>query len=320
MIRKGVLPCVLALSSLMAASLQAQSGSESADPKLTGPESLWNWLYDWLKSPEGGIKWGLNILLFIAIVMGFRILANICGRVLKKALGTARLKISDLLRDFFVNTTRKVIFFVGLIIAIGQIGVDIAPLLAGIGVAGFVIGFALQGTLSNFASGVMILMYRPYDIGNVISAAGVTGKVEAMSLVSTTLLTSDNQIVVVPNSTIWDGVITNITGSSTRRVDLTFGIGYDDDIAKAEGILLEIITSHPKVLEDPAPAVRLHELADSSVNFIVRPWVKTGDYWDVYWDVTRSVKDRLDKEGISIPYPQRDLHVIGLDKLRAQGA
>jgi len=187
--------------------------------------------------------------------------------------------------------------------------VDVAPLLAGVGVVGFVLGFALQDTLANFAAGFMILLNRPYDVGNVVTAAGVTGSVESMSLVSTTLKTPDNQRIIVPNGSIWGGVIQNVTSQETRRVDLIFGCGYEDDISKAQAVLEDIVSSHELVLKDPAPVIRLHELADSSVNFIVRPWTKTSDYWAVYWDLTRTVKERFDSEGLSIPYPQQDVHM-----------
>lgn len=285
------------------------SAMKTTHVDLTDPSALWNKAKAWVLDPEGGIRIGLNILSFIIIIIVAKILANIASRILSKTLSASKLNISALLKDFFVNTTRKVIFFCGLVMAVGKIGIDTGPLLAGIGVAGFVIGFALQGTLSNFASGIMILLYRPYDVGDVVSAAGATGKVTDMSLVSTTLTTPDNQIVIIPNSSIWGGVITNITGNSTRRVDMTFGIGYDDDIPKAMAILEEIVTSHEKVLKEPKVAIQLHELADSSVNFIVRPWANTGDYWAVYWDTQRAVKERFDAEGISIPYPQQDVHV-----------
>ena len=155
----------------------------------------------------------------------------------------------------------------------------------------------------------MILLYRPYDVGDVVSAGGATGKVTEMSLVSTTLTTPDNQIVVIPNNSIWGGVITNITGNPTRRVDLTFGIGYDDDIGKAISILKEMVEGHEKTLSEPAPTIEVGELADSSVNIVCRPWTKTSDYWGVYWDLMRKVKERFDAEGISIPFPQRDVHI-----------
>jgi small conductance mechanosensitive channel len=187
--------------------------------------------------------------------------------------------------------------------------INIGPLLAAIGAAGFIIGFALQGTLSNFAAGIMILIYRPYDVGDLVDIGGTLGKVDAMTIVSTTLKTVDNQIVVLPNNMIWGDKIVNITGSDIRRVDMVFGIGYGDDIAKAQKILEEILRNHEAILKDPEPVVKVHELGDSSVNFVVRPWVKTDNYWDVYWDVTRTVKERFDAEGVSIPFPQRDVHM-----------
>jgi small conductance mechanosensitive channel len=155
----------------------------------------------------------------------------------------------------------------------------------------------------------MLLMYRPFDIGDAVEVAGVMGVVDSMSLVSTTINTFDNRLVVIPNNSIWGGVITNITGNDTRRVDMVFGIGYSDDIDKASRILSDVIDSHEKVLRDPAPVIKVHELADSSVNFVARPWAQTADYWDVYWDVTRKVKERFDAEGVSIPFPQRDVHM-----------
>lgn len=167
----------------------------------------------------------------------------------------------------------------------------------------------MQDSLSNFAAGLMILAYRPFDVGDSIEAAGVTGKVSNMSLVSTTVVTFDNQRLVVPNSKIWGGVIRNVSAEPTRRVDMVFGIGYDDDVDRAEAILQEIVAGHELVLEEPETVIQLNELADSSVNFIVRPWTHNGDYWTVRWDVTREVKKRFDAEGISIPYPQRDVHL-----------
>ena len=198
---------------------------------------------------------------------------------------------------------------IGLLVALSQVGIRIGPLFAGLGIVGFVLGFALQDSLSNFASGLMILLYRPYDVGSLIETVGVFGTVSHMSLVNTTVMTFDNQTIVIPNNKIWGDVIKNVTAQKTRRVDMVFGISYTDDIPKAETIFKEILESNSKVLKDPEPIIRLHELADSSVNFIVRPWVATGDYWDVYWDVTRTVKLRFDSEGIIIPFPQRDVHI-----------
>ena len=156
---------------------------------------------------------------------------------------------------------------------------------------------------------MMILFYRPFDVGDVIDADGIFGGVSEMSLVNTTILTFDNQTLIVPNSKIWGNVIKNVTAQTKRRVDLIFGIGYGDDLVKAEGVLQKILDENEKVLDDPAPLIKVHELGDSSVNLAVRPWVNTGDYWEVYWDITRTVKLKFDEEGITIPFPQRDVHV-----------
>jgi len=157
----------------------------------------------------------------------------------------------------------------------------------------------------------MILAYRPFDVGDFVEAAGVTGRVKDMNLVSTRILTLDHQTLIVPNSKIWGDVIRNVTAQPMRRVDMVFGISYRDEIPKAERVLGEIVAAHGKVLDDPAPVIKVHTLNDSSVDFIVRPWARTEDYWDVYWDITREVKMRFDREGISIPFPQRDVHLIG---------
>ncbi len=259
---------------------------------------------------DDGPGWIVKIIVFLVILLVFKVLAGIFGGITRKALSSSKLNLSDLLKRFFVNIVRKVVLLVGLMIALESLGVSTGPILAGVGVVGFVIGFALQDTLGNFAAGIMILIYRPYDIGNVITAAGETGKVDSMSLVSTTILTPDNQKLIIPNSSIWGGTIRNITAQSTRRVDMMIGVGYGDDLDKTQEVLMEVISAHELVLKDPAPVVKVTNLGESSVDFAVRPWSKTGDYWDVYWDLTKTIKQRLDKEGISIPFPQRDLHLV----------
>ncbi len=289
------------------AAVQPDSIGELGE-SLKEPSVILTSLKEWAASDEGGIKWAKRIGLFIVVLIAFKIVASILGGITRKAVSRLK-KTSELLKDFFVNTVKKLTTFIGLVIGLSVIGVDIGPFLAAMGALGFIIAFALQGTLSNFASGIMILLYRPYDIGDVVSVSGVVGKVSAMSLVSTTVLTPDNQINVVPNNSIWGGIITNVTGNKTRRVDMVMGIGYDDDIAKAQSIIESILDGHELILKDPAPVVQVHELADSSVNFVVRPWCATADYWTVYWDVTRQVKLRFDEEGVSIPFPQRDVHV-----------
>ena len=250
-------------------------------------------------------------LLLVALILFVSVqLARLVQKLVDRGLNSARIQISHLLRRMVVSTAKNLIIILGVLIAISQLGISLGPLLAGLGIAGFIIGFALQDTLSNFASGLMILVYRPFDVGDTVEAAGIRGKVNHMSLVNSTFMTFDNQRLVVPNNLIWQSVITNVTAQFTRRVDLVFGISYGDDIEKAEKLLREIVAEQETVLASPEPNIRLHELAESSVNFIVRPWVKTDDYWDTYWDITRAVKLRFDAEGISIPFPQRDVHVI----------
>jgi small conductance mechanosensitive channel len=249
-------------------------------------------------------------LLIAVILYVFWQLGKLVHKGVERALNSARVNLSTLLRKMIVSTARNTVVFVGVLIAISQFGISLGPLLAGLGIAGFIIGFALQDTLSNFASGMMILFYRPFDVGDLVDAGGVSGKVSSMSLVNTTFMTLDNQRLIVPNNLIWQSVITNVTAQRVRRVDLMFGIAYDDDADKAETILRDIVDAHEAVLDSPEPMIHLHELGESSVNFIVRPWVKTDDYWTTYWDITKTVKKRFDEEGISIPFPQRDVHII----------
>ena len=275
---------------------------------VSDASATWTVVAGWLTSAEGGIRWAKRFSLFLFVIVLSWALAAVLGKAIKKAVVKLH-SASELLKDFIVNITRKIVLLIGFVVALSMLGINIGPLLAAIGAAGFIVGFALQGTLSNFAAGIMILVYRPYDVGDLVDIGGTFGKVEAMTIVSTTSRKLDNQKIIVPNNMIWGDIITNATGTSKRRVDMVFGIGYGDDLTKAQKILEEILENHVAVLEDPPPVVRVHELGDSSVNFVVRPWVATENYWDVYWDVTRTVKERFDAEGVSIPFPQRDVHL-----------
>jgi small conductance mechanosensitive channel len=251
----------------------------------------------------------VQVLLFVVIVFFSLRLAALTRRLAEHGLKKSNADLSRLLRRMLISTAGNVVLAVGILIALSQVGISLGPLLAGLGIAGFVIGFALQDSLSNFASGLMILFYRPFDVGDLVEIGGSAGEVKQMSLVNTTIHTLDNQRIILPNTMIWSGVIKNVTAQKVRRVDMLFGISYSDDIQKTERILQALLDEHDLVLDQPEPFVRLHELGDSSVNFIVRPWAKTEDYWEVYWDITRSVKIRFDEEGISIPFPQRDIHI-----------
>jgi len=219
-------------------------------------------------------------------------------------------KVDVTLTRFLHSIVYYTLVVVVLIAAAGQLGINTASFLTIVGAAGLAIGLALKDSLSNFSSGVMLILFRPYRVGDFATVGGVTGNVMSIDIFNTTLNTPDNQRVIVPNANITNDVITNVTANDTRRVDLTIGIGYGDDVLKAKKVLGEILKTENRVLETPAPKIAVSELADSSVNFVVRPWVKTSDYWDVYFDLTEKIKLTFDQEGISIPFPQQDVHLF----------
>ncbi|AXN32818.1 mechanosensitive ion channel family protein [Vibrio coralliilyticus] len=266
-------------------------------------DNFWSWIAN--NAPQHLFQ----LFVFILILLVTKMLAKLARKVVSKTVVSKNLKMSQLMQDFFIAMSGNAVWIIGILIGLSQIGLNLTPVLTGFGIAGVIVGFALQDTLSNFAAGMMLLIYRPFDVGDFVFAGGVDGKVSHMSLVNTTIKTFDNQIIIVPNGKIWGDVIKNVTHERVRRVDMVFGIGYSDDILQAEKVLKEIVDSHPAVLRNPEPNIRVHLLNTSSVDFIVRPWVKTDDYWDVYWYVTREVKLRFDQEGISIPFPQQDVHL-----------
>jgi small conductance mechanosensitive channel len=263
---------------------------------------------EWLFSPEGGVGIGLRIAVIIGSLFGLLIVARIVRSWARRAFNRV-LDISKLVSGFLAMFVYWITIAFGLMIVLAALGVDITPLFALVGGASFIIAFALQETLSNLAAGLMIMINRPFDEGDYVQVAGLGGTVKHVSVVSTTVTTPDNQVIVIPNSKVWGDVITNVTASDTRRVDLVFGIGYGDSIEAAQKVLEELVANHPLILEEPAPVIRVSELADSSVNFIVRPWTETDDYWIVYWDLQRAVKEAFDANGISIPFPQTDMHL-----------
>jgi small conductance mechanosensitive channel len=273
-------------------------------------EAAWKTISGWALSEEGGLRWLKNLAVFVVIIIVFFFLARLVSRAMQTVVARTA-QTSRLLGDFLIVTTRRIILAIGFLIGLAALEVNIGPVLALIGAAGFVIAFALQNSLGNFASGILIMVFKPFDLGDLVEIGGVLGVVKSMNLLSVQLHTPDNRAVTIPNNNVWGDTITNVNGTDTRRVDLVFGIAYDDDIAKAQKIMEEVLDAHEQVLDDPAPVVRVHELADSSVNFVCRPWVRTENYWDVYWDVTRKVKERFDNEGITIPFPQRDVHIQG---------
>jgi small conductance mechanosensitive channel len=255
--------------------------------------------------------------LFIEIAIQFAIAAAILiiglwlAKRIKNIISKIMIKhgVDAMLASFVSSIAHILIVAFVLIATLGHLGIQTTSLVAIIGAAGLAIGLALQGSLANFASGVMIITFRPFKVGDFVEAGGAAGVVEGIQIFSTQMKTGDNKTIIIPNANITNSNITNYSSKDTRRVDLVFGIGSDDDIKKATQILEDIVSNDERILKDPAPVVAVSELADSSVNFIVRPWVNSADYWVVYWDLTETVKLVFDKEGISIPYPQQDVHM-----------
>jgi small conductance mechanosensitive channel len=256
-----------------------------------------------------GPHWLFTGLMIVLILGGSWLLARLTKYVVRR--GIAKANLSRLMKDTIVEWSARLVVGIGLVILLRQFGVQLAPMLAGLGIAGFVLGFALQDTLSNFAAGGMILAYHPYDVGDTIEAGGARGIVRHMSLVSTTILTFDNQTLIVPNKKMWGDVIRNITSQDKRRVDLTFTVAYENDVATVERLLLEIATADARVLKNPATVVKLDQLGEAGISYIVRAWTRQENYWDVYWDITRSVKLRFDQEGIRFPQRAVNVNMLG---------
>jgi len=252
------------------------------------------------------IPWGINIVLAALIYIIGRIVSKIVVSVVRRVLNKA--KMDDILVDFVCSILSTALLLFIIIAALDQLGVDTTSLIALLGAAGLAVGLALQGSLQNFASGVMLIVFRPFKMGDFVDAGGVSGTVEKISIFSTMMRTGDNREIIVPNGSIYGGTITNFSARDTRRIDMVFGIGYDDDLKKAQDILRELVNSDDRILKDPETLIAVSELADSSVNFVVRPWVKSSDYWAVKFDLNENVKLAFDEQGISIPYPQMDIH------------
>lgn len=251
--------------------------------------------------------WGVKLFFALLVFVIGRIIAKKMVAVFRKMLKKAN--IDDTLVSFLSNITYSALIVFVVISALGTLGVNTTSFAAVLAAAGLAVGLALQGSLSNFAAGVLIVIFRPFVKGDFVEAAGTSGSIEEVTIFTTTLKTPDNKVIIVPNGNITAGNIINYSREDTRRVDMVFGIGYSDDIKLAKEVLVNILQSNDKILKDPEPVVALSELADSSVNFICRPWVKKDDYWDVYWQTHEDVKREFDAKGISIPFPQRDVHI-----------
>jgi small conductance mechanosensitive channel len=252
------------------------------------------------------VPWGINIAFALVIFIIGKMVAKGIVSVTKKVL--AKAKMDEILINFVSSILNTVLLLFIIVAALDQLGVDTTSLIALMGAAGLAVGLALQGSLQNFAAGVMLIIFRPFKAGDFVEAGGISGVVENINIFSSTFRTGDNREVIVPNGAIYGGTITNYSARNTRRVDMVFGIGYGDDIRKAKEVIKEILDKDSRILKEPAPLIAVGELADSSVNFNVRPWVKSGDYWAVKFDITEEVKLTFDAKGISIPYPQMDVH------------
>ena len=247
-----------------------------------------------------------NIAIAATIVFIGRYVVAWAIKLLRKAM--IRADAAPIVVNFAASIVKILLYAFILIAALGQLGIETTSLIAVLGMAGLAVGLALKDSLQNFAAGVMMVMFQPFKIGHFIEAAGVSGVVEKITIFSTEVRTGDNREVIIPNGQIYSGAIINYSAQDTRRIDMVFGIGYDDDMLKAKQIMETILADHELVLEDPAPAVAVAELADSSVNFNVRPWVNSADYWGVRSDLIEKIKLAFDENDISIPYPQMDVH------------
>ncbi len=253
------------------------------------------------------IPWGINIVMAILIYIVGKIVVGIIINVFGKVM--QRSKYDDMLVDFIKAILNAILMLFVIIASLNELGVDTTSLVAILGAAGLAIGLSLQGSLQNFAAGVMLLVFRPFKAGDVVEAGGAAGVVKSISIFTTIMTSGDNKEIIVPNGQIYSGTITNYSAKETRRVDMVVGIGYDADLKRAKEVLKELAAADSRILQDPAPTIAVAELADSSVNFVVRPWVKAADFWAVKFDFTEAVKLRFDQEGISIPFPQMDVHL-----------
>lgn len=257
------------------------------------------------------IQYGVNLISAVLILfignMVVKAIAGSVSRLLQKR------EMDKAVVDFISALVRYLLFIIVLIAALGRIGVQTASVVAVIGAAGLAVGLALQGSLSNFAAGVLIVAFRPFKSGDYVEIGGVAGSVDSIQIFQTVLTTPDNKMVVVPNSAVIGGPITNYSRHTTRRIDLVIGVSYKADLQKTKEVLSSVLAADERILKEPKPTIGVHTLADSSVNFVVRPWVKTSDYWAVYFDTMQGIKETLDKEGIEIPFPQMDVHLDKVD-------
>ncbi len=286
---------------------QVEGGPEQVEQ---APQSLLQSIEGYAQAftdPEKAATFAGNVLAAIAIYIVGKIVVRILTGLLEKLM--SRAKVDATLSTFLSNIAHYVLITFVILMALESLGVNTTSLAAILGAAGLAVGLALQSSLSNFASGVMIILFKPFRVGNFIEAAGVSGTVEEISIFSTLMKTGDNKQIIVPNGSIYGGNITNYSAKPTRRIDMVVGCGYGDDLRAVKAFLTILVENDERILKEPAPVVAVSELADSSVNFVVRPWVNSADYWAVLWDLNERVKLGFDERGFNIPYPQRDIHI-----------
>jgi small conductance mechanosensitive channel len=275
--------------------------------------------FDWATLPQLlqdkgvdlGLDFGIKVATALAIFLVGKFIVRILIRTLTKLM--EKQEVDETLRTFISNLVRVSLMVVVVIAAIGALGIQTTSFIAIFGAAGLAIGLAMQGSLSNFASGVLIVLFRPYRVGDFVEAAGIAGVVEEVQILTTIMRTGDNKQIIVPNSQIMNSIITNYSANDTRRIDMVVGVSYSDDLDKVRRTIEDLIAADDRILTEPAATIGVSALAESSVNFVVRPWVNTADYWTVMFDLTEAIKKRFDKEGISFPFPQRDVHVYKQD-------
>ena len=275
------------------------------------PDLGFSWEEALIFLKTSALEFGINLVTAIVIFYVGRMGVHLVTRGIRKVM-TAQ-EVDKTLISFVSNLINMILLVIVVIAAVGALGVQTTSFIAVLGAAGLAVGLALQGSLSNFASGVLIIIFRPYKVGDWIEGAGISGAVVDVQILTTVLKTGDNKQIIVPNSQIMGGIITNYSANEQRRVDMVVGVSYEDDLDKVRKTIEELIAADDRILDDPAPTIAVSELADSSVNFVVRPWVKTADYWGVMFDLTEAIKKRFDKDGISFPFPQQDVHLYKHD-------
>jgi small conductance mechanosensitive channel len=259
------------------------------------------------KLQEWAAFYSLKIVAAVAIFIVGRWIAKLLRNLVERIMTKG--KVDETLVKFVGNITYVVLIVIVVIAALNQLGIQTTSFIAIIGAAGLAIGLALQGSLANFAAGVLMIIFRPFKLGDYVEGAGVAGTVEEISIFTTHFKSPDNKTIIIPNAKITGDNIINYSAKDSRRLDLVFGVSYNDDLQKVKAVLYDILKNDDRILKDPAPTIGVLELADSSVNFAVRPWVRTGDYWTLFFDLKEKIKERFDAEGISIPFPQQDVHL-----------